>query len=74
MRAEAGTHKVKMIQNQGPKANLHDFNGYVVWRIFHDYFFDIGNSFVSSRPALRRRRPQAAGDFGSLEGVHCPRQ
>jgi len=68
MRAEAGTHKVKMIQNQGPKANLHDFNRYVVWRIFHDYFLDIGNGFISNRPALRWWLPQAGGDFRSLEG------
>ena len=68
MRADAGTHKVKMIQNQGPKANLHDFNRYVVWRIYHDYFRDIGNKFILKRPALRWWLPQAGGYFRSLGG------
>jgi len=34
-----------MIQNQAQKADLHDFNGSVVWRTFKDYHFGIGNSF-----------------------------
>ena len=59
-----------MIQNQGPKANLHDFDEYVVWRIFQDYLFDIGNSFALGRQTLRLWPPQVAGDFRSLE--RCP--
>jgi hypothetical protein len=40
---ESRAPETEMIQNQGEKTNLHDFNGHVVWQIFLDYLFDIGN-------------------------------
>jgi hypothetical protein len=40
---ESRAPETEMIQNQGEKTNLHDFNGYVVWQILLYYLFDIGN-------------------------------
>ncbi len=71
MRVESRVPETGMDQNQCATANLHDFNWYISRRIFDDYLFDIGNSFVSSQMVLGRWPPRVARAISvHWEGVH----